>query len=996
MISFFSKRTVKLFAIIFIIAGFLITQNFAISATTGEVFPTLGTSVSEAPWSDNGWTTPTNIYLDNAATANVTANTYDSPDQTFVLKATGFDFSSIPDGSTINGVTARINSFYRTGQGAGSIDLCQLLNVSRAKVGTNQCSTAVVLTTTTSTIIVKGGPTDTWGNALTTAWIKDPDFGIAIGILSTGINSEVDVDYVTLEIAYTPPNTAPTLFISEPNGSGDTVTVGASYNVTYSLSDAEQTVTSAFYYDINNSGLDGTAITGACATAPEGTNATCSWNTTGVTPGSYYVYGLTSDGIAGQVSAYSPGTITINAVPASGSVSASPSTCTISSGASTCTVPFTWSITNATSPNLYNASTTNTYSTSASGTGVSYPITNGANTVQARDSTTVLNSTTATGSCISGTSWNGSTCAVTPAVPTVTTPTATSITTTGATLGANVTSLGVPAVTSARGTCWGTSASPNTNCVAEGGTTTGVFTHARTGMSPNTFYYYRGYATNSTGTGYSADGTFTTSGATFAITATAGANGSVTPGGVTNVAQGGSQAYAITPDIGYDVETLIIDGGSVATSTTYTFTNVQAIHTIHATFALLPTPPVTHTITSSAGSNGAINPLGAIVVADTANQTFNIIPDSGFTIATLIVDGGGVATSTSYTFTNVTANHTISATFALIPPPPGSFTIIANQNPNGTVAPSGSTVVTEGSSQAYSITPNGGYDVGSIIVDSSPISSTSTSHTFTNITADHTIEATFTALPGTAPVVTRVRRLASVTFQGRAFPDGKISVVQNDLGNEIITSQQGTTDGNGFFNIRFTDLQTGAHSFGLLIKDPDGRSSQTKFFVVDVSRGDEVFKDIVTPPTVDILNGQVSRGGNLKVFGYASPGHTIRVYINDILVKETLAGRGGVYSFDIPTGVFDFGQHRVRAKQINLDGGKESDFSTERTFIVSKLTVVKADFSGDGKIDITDWSIFLARWGSKSSLGREGIDLNSDGKIDISDFSIFIKTIRKK
>ncbi|NTW31741.1 MAG: LamG domain-containing protein, partial [Bacteroidetes bacterium] len=94
-------------------------------------------------------------------------------------------------------------------------------------------------------------------------------------------------------------------------------------------------------------------------------------------------------------------------------------------------------------------------------------------------------------------------------IPTVTTPTATSITNNSAILGANVTSNGGTAIT-ARGTCWGTSASPTTNCVAEGGTTTGVFTQARTGFSQGTIIYYRGYATNSVGTGYSADGTFTT------------------------------------------------------------------------------------------------------------------------------------------------------------------------------------------------------------------------------------------------------------------------------------------------------------------------------------------------------------------------------------------------------------------------------------------------------------------------------------------------------
>lgn len=98
-------------------------------------------------------------------------------------------------------------------------------------------------------------------------------------------------------------------------------------------------------------------------------------------------------------------------------------------------------------------------------------------------------------------------------VPIVATPTVTNISTTSATLGAEVTSLGFPASISTRGTCWGTSPAPTTNCVAEGNTTTGIFTQARTGFTPGTFYYYRGYATNSIGTGYSQDGTFTTTSA---------------------------------------------------------------------------------------------------------------------------------------------------------------------------------------------------------------------------------------------------------------------------------------------------------------------------------------------------------------------------------------------------------------------------------------------------------------------------------------------------
>ncbi|NTW34133.1 MAG: hypothetical protein HGB12_16200 [Bacteroidetes bacterium] len=94
-------------------------------------------------------------------------------------------------------------------------------------------------------------------------------------------------------------------------------------------------------------------------------------------------------------------------------------------------------------------------------------------------------------------------------IPSVSNPTATSITTNTAILGANITSDGGSVIT-ARGTCWGTSANPISNCVAEGGTTTGVFTHSRAGLPSGTLIHYRGYATNSVGTAYSSDATFTT------------------------------------------------------------------------------------------------------------------------------------------------------------------------------------------------------------------------------------------------------------------------------------------------------------------------------------------------------------------------------------------------------------------------------------------------------------------------------------------------------
>ena len=106
-------------------------------------------------------------------------------------------------------------------------------------------------------------------------------------------------------------NSAPTLTVLQPDGNGDTVTVGAIYDIIYDLADSDNDVEVAMYYDSTDSGLDGTAITGDCATAVAGTGVTCAWDTIGMTVGSYYIYGITKDPSHVLVSDYSPGQITI-------------------------------------------------------------------------------------------------------------------------------------------------------------------------------------------------------------------------------------------------------------------------------------------------------------------------------------------------------------------------------------------------------------------------------------------------------------------------------------------------------------------------------------------------------------------------------------------------------------------------------------------------------------------------------------------------------------
>ena len=99
-----------------------------------------------------------------------------------------------------------------------------------------------------------------------------------------------------------------------------------------------------------------------------------------------------------------------------------------------------------------------------------------------------------------------------PAVPfaTVTTGNVTNITSSSATCGGNVTSAGGAPVT-ARGVCWSTSPNPTVNgSYTTDGSGTGTFTSSITGLTPNTTYYVRAYATNSGGTNYGEQRVFTT------------------------------------------------------------------------------------------------------------------------------------------------------------------------------------------------------------------------------------------------------------------------------------------------------------------------------------------------------------------------------------------------------------------------------------------------------------------------------------------------------
>jgi hypothetical protein len=217
------------------------------------------------------------------------------------------------------------------------------------------------------------------------------------------------------------------------------------------------------------------------------------------------------------------------------------------------------------------------------------------------------------------------------------------------------------------------------------------------------------------------------------IGASAGPGGFIEPSGLVYVPIGFDQTFFITPDFGYRVSDVIVDGVSQGAITTYTFQWVFGFHTIAAAFT-----PQPYTITATAGDGGFIDPSGPVQVNYGASQKFTITPTAGYMVTDVKVDGVSVGKVTTYTFPNVTANHTIAATFE-----PWTYTITATAGTGGAISPSGAVKVYPYTNQTFTITTKSGYKIADVKVDGVSQGSVTT-YTFNDVMEDHTIQASFT------------------------------------------------------------------------------------------------------------------------------------------------------------------------------------------------------------------------------------------------------------
>lgn len=155
---------------------------------------------------------------------------------------------------------------------------------------------------------------------------------------------------------------------------------------------------------------------------------------------------------------------------------------------------------------------------------------------------------------------------------------------------------------------------------------------------------------------YTVDVNFTV--AMFTITANTGPLGTINQSGSRSFPYHSTPSFGVEAISGYHIVNIIVDGKEQGPAPNYTFSPLEADHTITADFA-----KDVYTIMASAGSGGSITPTGSVPVNFGDNQTFTITPGSGNTIDDVVVDGISMGQVSSFTFNQVKANHTIQAFF---------------------------------------------------------------------------------------------------------------------------------------------------------------------------------------------------------------------------------------------------------------------------------------------------------------------------------------------
>ena len=473
------------------------------------------------------------------------------------------------------------------------------------------------------------------------------------------------------------------------------------------------------------------------------------------------------------------------------------------------------------------------------------------------------------------------------------------------------------------------------------------------------------------------------------LTVQAGNGGTVDPEGSKKVVKGSVETLEITPDQGYVIDEVKIDGQNMSVCNILDV-KMDGDRTVSVSFRPVSAQDIAVTIDVDAKIEirttggeidfGKVVPSGEVKVKPGSSLKVSILLNPGFEMEDFKVDGKSVGKVTEYTIENIQKSVDIS--ISVIKNVDG-YTIKASAGNGGKISPSGDVKIEKGKDAVFTFSANSGYAVSDVTVDGKKVVA-SGSYTFKAVSENHTISVSFKYVGGGGGgSVTPSKTLTKIEVTQQPYKTGYWSGESFDASGMKITAKY--SDGSSVLlaNSDFTvsplimadDTTRIVIAYrGLTCEQPVSVSHVTDLTVEglkDLYKPGEKIK--LTGVTVQIsVSDGTTRTENPKGYTYTPDGE---LTLND--TKMSVTYTGFTKEFEITVAELD---------SITASTTKDSYLMGEN-FDCSTITVTAIYKNADKQMEkvVTDYTITP---GLSTSAGKCTVTISYMGKEDTLDLNI--------
>ena len=484
---------------------------------------------------------------------------------------------------------------------------------------------------------------------------------------------------------------------------------------------------------------------------------------------------------------------------------------------------------------------------------------------------------------------------------------------------------------------------------------------------------------------------------TETVTVSVGDNGTVSPSGSVVVERGEDLELTITPDDGYRIASVILDGTDVISEvkdSVFILSNVVSGHSVSVSFER-----IVYAVEISCGIGGSVSPSGDVPVAYGDDLTISIVPDEGYRISKVTMDGEDVTSSVTgqeLVLREVKSNHDVTVAFEKI-----TYTVAVSSGGHGSVDPDGDVLVEYGDSLTVKIAPDTGYVLKSVILDGIDVTSSVSGLVFVlnDVVSDHSVRVEFEVITYTV----------TVTAGENGSADPKTSVVEYGKSLKIVFIPEPGYR-TSYLTINGGDRIVPDDRTNYVIDDIIEDKTVEVFFERDDSAYASVSVAIVGHGTVngnsDSFKDEVLKGSPYSITSVPSEGYRLSkvlvdnvevstsegVYVLNGIARDTAVEVVFKLMFTVTVDVGEHGSCDQQTQAVEYGSDLTFTFTPDSRYAVHSVTVdgvpveivdgtyVLRDIRADHVVAVTFWKaefdieISAGENGSASPSGVQSVD----------------------